>query len=90
MTIPTNPRSFPATSSENSIQKADIPKESPKIFGPIRLPSICWMINMITKNHRAFIGDTNRIIKKEGTAPIKGPKNGITLVTPTMKDTKMV
>ncbi len=45
------------------------------------------MISIITKNHTAFIGgDTNNIMKNDGTAPIKGPKNGIMLVIPITKD----
>ena len=35
-------------------------------------------------NIRHFSGSTSRISNALGTAPINGPKNGITFVTPTM------
>ena len=38
--IPTKPNNFENIKSENSIQNADIPIESPSIFGPIIFPSI--------------------------------------------------
>ena len=73
---------MPASSNENSIQNDDIPRDPPSIFGPITLPSSCWMINIIIVNHKALIGLTNRTSIIDGTAPIKGPKNGIIFVTP--------
>jgi len=36
------------------------------------------------------MGLVNKIKKKQGIAPIKGPKKGITLVTPTITDTRRV
>ena len=67
---------------ENNIQNADIPMESPNIFGPIIFPSICCIINTNNKNINALLGETNNIIINDGMAPINGPKNGIIFVTP--------
>ena len=36
----------------------------------------------MTKNHNAWIGDTNKMIMADGIAPINGPKNGIIFVIP--------
>ena len=66
-----------------------MPKESPKIFGPIILPSICWITMIIIINNIAFCGDINKIIKNDGTAPINGPKNGIIFVSPIIKETNI-
>ena len=88
--IPTNPNTLPATNNANNIQNADIPIESPNIFGPIILPSICCIISIISKNHNALIGDTNIIITNEGIAPKNGPKNGIILVIPIITDISIV
>lgn len=65
---------LPITNIENKIQNGDIPIESPNILGPIIFPSICCIIKIIIKNHKAFIGDTKSIIIVDGTAPINGPK----------------
>ena len=64
--------------------------ESPNILGPIILPSICCITNMIPINHNAFIGDTHNIIIADGIAPKKGPKNGIILVIPITTDIRSV
>ena len=56
--------------------------ESPNILGPITFPSNCCIRNINIKNIKAFVGDSNNINIKHGTAPINGPKNGITFVTP--------
>ena len=48
--------------------------ESPNILGPIILPSICCITNIIPINHNALIGDTHNIIIADGIAPKNGPK----------------
>ena len=66
-------------------QKLEMPVASPRILGPRMLPSnCCRTMTKITKN-RHFLGLTSRIRKALGTAPMKGPKKGITLVTPTIR-----
>ena len=56
----------------------------PKILGPMMLPSICWMMKIISRNTGSFKGLTIRMMTAPGTAPMKGPKMGMMLVTPTM------
>ena len=79
--IPMNPKTLPKINNENKIQKALIFNESPKILGPIRLPSICWMIIIKIRKIKAWFTDTKRIMKNDGMAPMKGPKKGIIFVT---------
>ena len=64
-------------------QKLEMPVASPRILGPRMLPSNCWRITMKITNTRHCLGLTSRIRNADGTAPRKGPKKGITLVTPT-------
>ena len=37
-------------------------------------------------NHRHILGSTSKMSSADGIAPINGPKNGMTFVTPTMTD----
>ena len=69
----------------NITQRAGSPVLSPRIFGPITLPSSCWRTKTKIANQSACQGSTIRRIRIEGIAPRKGPKNGITLVQPTIK-----
>jgi len=69
---------------EKIIQNPERPVESPRILGPRKLPSNCCKIQMKMIKYRHCIGLTIKISNAQGTAPIKGPKNGIMLVTPTM------
>ena len=64
--------------------------ESPKIFGPMMLPSSCCKIKTNTAKTSDLSGSAIIMIKMLGMAPIKGPKYGMTLVTPTMKLTSTV
>ena len=64
--------------------------ESPNILGPIILPSICCITNIIPINHNALIGDTHNIIIADGIAPKNGPKNGIILVIPITTDIRSI
>ena len=64
-------------------QKLEMPVASPRIFGPRMLPSNCCRTTMKITKIRHCLGLTSRIRNAEGTAPRNGPKNGITLVTPT-------
>ena len=82
--IPQKPKSPAPRMMENMTQKPLMPMELPRIFGPMMLPSTCWrMITKITKS-RHLKGLTIKMMMALGTAPISGPKKGITLVTPTM------
>ena len=66
-------------------QKLDKPVESPKILGPIKLPSNCCKNSIKIAKYTKFKGcviSTTNIKMEQGIAPKKGPKNGITLVTP--------
>ena len=69
-------------------QKPDKPVESPNIFGPKILPSNCCIIKIRITKYNACFGSTINTRKVLGIAPIYGPKNGITLVTPTITLTK--
>lgn len=84
MIIPKKPINPPKRSMENNTQKLLKPVESPSIFGPKILPSNCCNININTIKYKLCIGETIKSKKKLGIAPIKGPKNGITFVTPTI------
>ena len=72
------------SSRANRTQKADSPVESPKIFGPMMLPSTCWRIMMKMIKIRHLPGSVSSRRKAEGMAPKKGPKTGMMLVMPTM------
>ena len=71
-------------------QKALNPVESPRILGPIILPSNCCKKIINNTKYKHWIGSCNNIRIADGIAPINGPKNGITLVTPTITLTKSV
>ena len=81
--MPVKPNRLPATVMETSTQKPEIPMVSPRILGPMTLPSSCWRPKMKITKYRHFKGSTSRMMKAEGIAPMKGPKKGMTLVTPT-------
>ena len=69
---------------ENMTQKPLMPMELPRILGPMMLPSTCCKTMMRIMKIRHFMGLTIRIMMALGTAPIKGPKKGMMLVTPTI------
>ena len=72
---------------EKSTQKLERPVVLPRIFGPMTLPSSCWSTSTNSTNQRALMGLWMRMSSVAGTAPMKGPKKGMTLVTPMMTDT---
>ena len=80
--MPTKPKRPPNSRMENSTQKEASPVESPRILGPRMLPSNCWSTKMKMTKYRHFRGLTSRISSAQGMAPMKGPKNGMMLVTP--------
>ena len=82
--IPHIPKSPLPTRIENSTQKLETPVVLPKILGPKIFPSNCCRTIIITTKVIHFIGSTKRINRALGIAPINGPKNGITFVTPTI------
>ena len=67
---------------ENRIHKAEMPMDEPRIFGPMKLPSTCWMTRISTPKMTAWIGSTNSRMKMLGIAPMKGPNTGIIFVMP--------
>ena len=69
---------------ENMTQKPSMPMELPRILGPMILPSTCWRTMTKITKIRAFKGLAIRIMKALGTAPSRGPKKGMILVTPTI------
>ena len=85
--IPGTPHRPPHNTMAKSTQKLESPVRSPRIFGPITFPSSCCNASTKTMNHRPFTGFSIIIRKVEGTAPMMGPKKGITLVTPTKVET---
>ena len=87
MTMPKTPHNPPNRMMVNSTQKLDRPVRSPRIFGPMTLPSSCCSARTKTTNQSALMGLSIRISSVEGTAPMMGPKNGITLVMPTTAET---
>ena len=90
MSSPTKPNNPPKKVTAKITQKADNPVESPKILGPMTLPSTCCKIRTKIKKIKDLNGSSIMMIKMLGIAPMKGPKYGITLVTPTMKLTSTV
>ena len=80
--MPQKPNSPAPKMMENMTQKPLMPIELPRIFGPMMLPSICWRITMKITKIRHLSGSTSRMMKALGIAPISGPKNGMTFVTP--------
>ena len=55
----------------------------PRILGPMKLPSSCWMKRMSTAKISAWTGSTSSRMKMLGMAPMKGPNTGMMLVMPT-------
>ena len=88
--IPIIPNKPPPSSIENTTQNGVSPVDSPRILGPIILPSSCCNSIINTINIRPFLGSASRISIALGTAPIFGQKNGIRLVTPTIVLTSIV
>ena len=88
--MPMKPKNPPPMMMANIIQKPFTPVELPRIFGPRILPSNCCKMRMNTRKMRHFMGSTSKMMKAEGMAPIKGPKKGMTFVTPTMTATSRV
>ena len=80
--MPTTPKYAPNMVMEKITQKLDNPVDSPSILGPRILPSKACNKIMRIKNLMPLNGLINNINKILGIAPIKGPKNGITLVIP--------
>ena len=64
-------------------QKLEMPVLSPRIFGPMTLPSNCCSRTIKMMKYRHFSGLTSRIRNALGMAPRNGPKKGMILVTPT-------
>ena len=56
--------------------------DEPRIFGPMKLPSSCWMTRMSTPKITAWMGSTSSRIKTLGIAPMKGPNTGMMFVMP--------
>ena len=84
MIMPMIPQSPPKKRMENSTQKLETPVVEPRIFGPRMFPSNCCRSRIRTVNCSALTGFTRRRIRTLGTAPINGPKKGITLVQATI------
>ncbi len=82
--MPQKPNSPAPRMMENMTQKPLMPMELPSIFGPMTLPSSCCSTMMKMMNTRHLNGSTSRMISALGTAPMNGPKKGITFVTPTI------
>jgi hypothetical protein len=75
--IPGTLKNPPNKVMEKITQKPSRPVESPRILGPITLPSICCSTSMkIRKNNvlSGCIGSTTNIRSALGIAPRKGPK----------------
>ena len=70
-----------------STQKLERPVVLPRILGPMMLPSTCCSTRTNSTNQSALMGFWIRMSRVAGMAPMKGPKKGITLVTPMMTDT---
>ena len=85
MNIPMIPNISPPMMIAAITQRAGRPVLSPRIFGPMTLPSSCWSANTKIANQKACQKSTMRRMSTQGTAPMKGPKNGIMFVTPTIK-----
>ncbi len=68
----------------NMTQKLDRPVVLPRILGPMMLPSTCCRMKIMMMNLRAAMGSTMRSRMTDGIAPMKGPKNGMMFVTPTI------
>ena len=82
MIIPTNPNRPPNSRIENRTPKLETPVEFPRIFGPKIFPSNCWSTRIRPIKYRHCFGLMRNTRIAHGTAPIKGPKNGIMFVTP--------
>ena len=81
--IPGSPNRPPPTMMAKSTQKLASLVVFPNILGAIMLPSICWSISISRANLTAAHGSMNKSSTPDGTAPINGPKKGITSVIPT-------
>ena len=88
--IPGKPHRPPNTRIANTTQKEESPVESPRIFGPIIFPSTCCKMITKIRKYNPCTGFCKTIMIKDGIAPIKGPKNGMILVTPMITATSMV
>ena len=88
--MPATPKKPPPTKMAMMTHKLERPVVFPRILGPMTLPSSCWRARTNITKYSAWRGETSRIRKVLGMAPRKGPKKGITLVTPTKTDTKGV
>ena len=80
--MPAKPNRPPNNRMENSTQKEARPVDSPRILGPRILPSNCWSTKMNAMKYRHWMGLARKMSMAQGIAPIKGPKNGMILVTP--------
>ena len=87
MIMPTKPHRPPNSRMANSTQKLESPVVLPRIFGPMMLPSTCCRTRTNRTNQSALMGFWMRMSKVAGMAPMKGPKKGMTLVTPMMTET---
>ena len=78
--IPQAPQILPKTVTDNNTKRGLIPVDLPKIFGWIRLESICPKTIWINKTHNAVAGlAAITEIKVIMAVAIIGPKKGIRL-----------
>ena len=82
--MPGTPKKAPPTRMATITHRLERPVVSPKILGPMILPSTCCRAMIKIRKYSAFSGETSRMSRRLGTAPKKGPKKGMMLVTPTM------
>ena len=61
-----------------------MPIESPRIIGPMKLPSSCWIIRIRIRKINACHGSRKSKITAPGIAPMNGPNTGMMFVMPTM------
>ena len=70
----------PMTVMATSTAKELMPVLLPWIRGTRMLPSSCWMMRTRAMKRISFSGLVMRMMIPEGTAPMMGPKTGMTLV----------
>ena len=83
--MPSTPAMLPPTVMATMIQRGRRPTDCPRIFGPRQRPSNCCKPKIMMMKITALKGLTISIMIAPGTAPIKGPKQGIMFVIPTIR-----
>ena len=83
MTMPGSPNRSPPTTMANSTHSDEMPMDWPRILGPMKLPSSCWMMRISTAKISACSGSTSSRMNRLGMAPMNGPNTGMMLVMPT-------